>query len=780
MVAARPPASASSALPFVAAAPAAANAPPRARSRLAPLAAVAESAATAQRGAEPAWHRRLRRKRGDARALLRVASASRLLASHHSAQAAAASPSMVRGRWSSDRDGWFSRSERDGRSQSRGQGRRGDGSASRGDSQTSQHTNDLKKECEKLRKELDEARKKNGQHSQVVARPNAKEGAGREGDWMCGVCLFGTNRAARPACYRCGAAKLSSFPLGSRHVPSAGGHGNMASYASVAAAAQSQCLPSSSIPPSASTSSPTSSSTQPTGFMPSGGPHWAAQFATAPSLAAFAVPGFAGNPPRAVATAPAATVAQAQPVVDTKALKSRVDSLLEARSTLAANSLCSEALAAIDAQIARAKADLANAQPFEVALRGTLGAVTAARQALQKADAKASKLEQQVITAVAAYDAAAAEAAACRRQLADAEAATARTAGGHIDLRHLLDEDPGAAWAAFRAACEARCSPGAEGVDDNLRARAAAVFAEMQAVCALMPAKPPVAAPPSLGATAASAANPTSRPSGAQQSGAPSNLSPMAGANPFECIVTDAARQPQAADHGHAVAARPVDAGAVAAAAITESLNRQRQIQMQRAAQQEESVGAAPGRAPLLQPSSPSVPSQFEVEVAAAQATPAAAVVTPEAAVEAVELVPPLAEAERQVFQDQVEAAEREVRTQHAAATSVQQVRAQQAQAAEAASAAAAAARAQLGSEVPALPPVETVELGGSPPAAPAPVVPGAACGIVAGGSGPPVRDDAMGGGAEDSVVGKRSIAAIDSARAIAARAKARVSNPSA
>ncbi len=41
---------------------------------------------TAQRRGEPAWHRRERRARGNARALLRVAAAGRLLEGHHSAQ----------------------------------------------------------------------------------------------------------------------------------------------------------------------------------------------------------------------------------------------------------------------------------------------------------------------------------------------------------------------------------------------------------------------------------------------------------------------------------------------------------------------------------------------------------------------------------------------------------------------------------------------------------------------------------------------------------------------
>ncbi len=54
----------------------------RGRSRFRP----GVGATAPQRAGEPAWHRRARRRRGDARALLRVAAASRLLASHHSCQ----------------------------------------------------------------------------------------------------------------------------------------------------------------------------------------------------------------------------------------------------------------------------------------------------------------------------------------------------------------------------------------------------------------------------------------------------------------------------------------------------------------------------------------------------------------------------------------------------------------------------------------------------------------------------------------------------------------------
>ncbi len=61
--------------------------PPPPLSAAAPLPLVlARRLSTAQRRGEPAWHRRQRRARGNARTLLRVAAASRLLDSHHSAQ----------------------------------------------------------------------------------------------------------------------------------------------------------------------------------------------------------------------------------------------------------------------------------------------------------------------------------------------------------------------------------------------------------------------------------------------------------------------------------------------------------------------------------------------------------------------------------------------------------------------------------------------------------------------------------------------------------------------
>ncbi len=164
--------------------------------------------------AEPSWHRRARRARQHARAVVAVTQARDLLSRHHGGGGPAASPSaglMGRGRWGRDDDGWQSRR---GRSASRGRGRWGDSSGRDG-----QKYNDRggdAQEVKRLRKELDDVKRRNGQ--QAVAHPHAKEGPPRDGDWICHGCGFGTNRATRQSCFRCTAAKGASFPPGSRHV----------------------------------------------------------------------------------------------------------------------------------------------------------------------------------------------------------------------------------------------------------------------------------------------------------------------------------------------------------------------------------------------------------------------------------------------------------------------------------------------------------------------------------------------------------------------------------
>ncbi len=718
---------------------------------------------TVQRGAEPAWHRRQRRRRGDARALLRVASASKLLAAHHSAQPQpTAAPHMARGRWSRHEDGWTSWEANRGRSQSRGRSaRRGNDGTRSSDASTN-----YRKECERLQKELDSERKKNDRGAAQARgpRPNAREGPPRDDDWLCGICGFKTNRTSRLACYRCAAVKGHSFPAGSVHVPpgaTAAAHPGLAFTSSSTAS----CITSSPAP---------SSSAVPPGQAQT----WTTSFSASPS-APVLVPGFAGTPLASASFAPtaAATPVAPQSAAGIKPLKGKLDALLEARVGLAANSHCSEALASIDIQIAKARAELASAQPLEIALKGTLGAVAAARHALQRAEAKASKLEQQVVSAVAAFDAATAEVQQCRKQLTEAEATTAKTASGHVDLYQLFEVDPGAAWAAFRAAYEARCGAGAVGVTPVLRSRAAAAFAEMQSVCALLPAQPPkpasTSSPTPSGNVPTDAIN-TQAADGTVNGGAAPPAVPAAAA---AAAALDKSETPSSfpAVQGNAVPTATVDAGAVAAAAITASLERQsRGIATQLGA------GTAPGGAAvaaegLLQPSSADVPSHFEAVAAAAKAAEAAQSFRPSSESEPAELVPPLAHDERQAFQAQLGAAEREARSQAAVAAYTAHYKAQLAHAA-----AAAALVQQPQSEAAAhggaaLVPIPAVDDG-----QPEQVGTHVAGHVGDGGGGPtvpapPAIDDSMGGAAVHQVVGKRGSEAIAAAKAIAARAKAKV-----
>ncbi len=662
---------------------------------------------------------------------------------------------MARGRWRRDDDGWYSNEGR-GRSQSRGRSdHRGNGGGGGGggggknngnnSGSTNKGSNDYRRECERLRKELDDARKRNERLGHLQApRVNAKEGPQREGDWTCSVCNFGTNRHVRLACYRCGAAKGHSFPPGSPHVQAA------ALAASAALHPSPQPAPTSPTYAAAVMATSTASATS----------------SPSSTRAPLLVPGFAGAPPAAAAGPAAAAAVPGQVVMGVKPLKSRLDTLLEARAALAVNSYCTEALAAIDAQIGRARAELATAQPLEVALKSTLGAVATARQALQRAEAKTSKLEQQVVTAVSAYETAAAETELCRKQLAEAEAATARTAGGHVDLHRLLGNDPGAAWASFRAACEARCAPGAAGVDDALRVRAAAAFAEMQSVCALLPCQPPSS---SCQVSAASTAVPT-----AAAAAAGVEQSPPSAGLPEPSVVTSV----EAAGAGMADAAVhtsggvfpsqlvAVDAGAVAAAAITAALEQQRRSSPSPPPHDPGSVSSAEPAA-LLQPSSAEVPSLFEAatsvaEVAAPQPPrPAQAPSQREQ-----EIIPPLAGDELSAFQRQLGTAEREARSQQAIAAYTAHVKMQHVH---------AAAAAALVQGDPAAVPVPSAE--GSSGQSPAPPAHDAHDGDGGGGSQPqpPAKDDTMGGAAEVSAVNKRSHDAIVSAKAIAARAKAKV-----
>ncbi len=718
---------------------------------------------TALRRVEPAWHRRQRRKRGDARALLRVASASRLLALHHSSHPAeaAAAPPMGRGRWSGDDDGWFSRNSR-GRSQSRGRGGRwGSNAEGRADKER-----DYRKENEKLRKELEDSRKRMERQSQTQsARPNAKEGASREGDWLCSICNFGTNRHQRQACYRCTAARGLSFPANAASAPQGqlGAQGHTAGPTTITHPPSS----SSGIAPitSSLSSSPPPSST--TSISMQG---WIPQVGSG-RTGAFLVPGFAGAPaPPVSSTTPIASPATATPLPApcAKTLKAQLDALLQNRAAVAANPLCGAAVVSIDGQITKLREDLAQAQPLEVALRGTLGAVANARQALQRADSKLAKCEQQVVAAVAAFEAAALEAQLCRKQLADAEAATARTAGGHADLRQLVGTDPGAAWAAFRMAAEARCVPGT--VDPQVITRATAAFAEMQAICALLPAQPPAAdgAAAATGgpAAATTSAAAVSGPSAATLAGGGGAVSEQAAAQPTGAMA-----------FGGTPPAGAGDAGAVAATAINAAIEQQKLLQSVSSGSPGPSLEPNPLPPVVLQPSSPEVPSHFEVVAAAALHQAAAA-----AGSSAANSDQPLpnnvdsagraeGEAANAVSATAIDHQARENGSADqaaAAAALARQLREQTAAAAATATPTQDASKNELGP--PASPGAAAVvghaSAGGNP----------AVGGTIRSGSAPQPSDDDMGGGACNNVANKRSADAIAAGRAIAAKAKAKAS----
>ncbi len=715
---------------------------------------------TAPRREEPAWHRRQRRKRGDARALLRVASASRLLALHHSSHPAeaASAPPMGRGRWSGDDDGWFSRNSR-GRSQSRGRGGRwGNNAEGRADRER-----DDRKENEQLRKELEDSRKRMERQSQAqTARPNAKEGSSREGDWLCSMCNFGTNRHHRQACYRCTAAKSMSFPANATPAP----------QGQLGAQGPSAGTPIIAHPPSSSSgitsiSSPLSSSPPPSSTTSVSMQSWIPQLGTV-RTGTFLVPGFAGVPAPLVAPSAPLAAATPQPAPCAKTLKAQLDALLQTRAAVAANPLCGAAVASIDGQVAKLREDLAQAQPLEVALRGTLGAVANARQALQRADSKLAKCEQQVVASVAAYEAAASEAQLCRKQLADAEAATARTAGGHADLRQLFGTDPGAAWAAFRMAAEARCVPGI--VDPQVCARAAAAFAEMQAICALLPAQPPAAD----GAAAAAGGPAAASTSVAAVSGPSAATSAGGGGAASE----QAAAQPNGATaFGGPLPAGAVDAGAVAAAAITAAIEQQKLLQSVPKEAPGPALEPSSGPPVVLQPSSPEVPSHVEL-VAAAALQQAAAAAGPSAA-----------ESDHSMAEGAESAGRAEGGTAAAAAAAAIDHQEQGKESADQAAAAAAVAR-QLREQTAIAAATATPAQDGKSDELVPPATAGAAVGVglaptdgnpavngtTRNGNVPQPSDDAMGGGACNSVANKRSAEAVAAGRAIAAKAKAKAS----
>jgi hypothetical protein len=407
-------------------------------------------------------------------------------------------------------------------------------------------------------------------------------------------------------------------------------------------------------------------------------------------------------PPHTIAVAGAAPPALDGPEA-AKALKSQLERLTSAKAAIAGDSTLGHIAAGLEHQIQSIRAQLSAVQPLEVALRGTLGAVASARQALTRAEQKASKLEAQLVAALAAYDGASAEVQVCQKALADAEAATARTAGGRFDPRLLIGGHPGAALAILSEAAAARCVVGAGGVDAGLAARVQAAFAEVQNVCRLLPADVPAA--PST--TTLGGATEGVSSAGAHAAGTPAEV-------PGSEATSGGAGQPR----GGAPPAADPSAAAGPIQATSDQGNQQQQqlLVQQQAAQQLAHVQAVElaqhAQATLDQAAQCTVHQQAEAAAAAAAAT-----------------ATPVADSNL------------DLRDPGAA---VQQ-------------ASVASGGAGVGAQVGAG--------AGAPPSGGAVVVVPTV---------PPPRDDCMGGGANEGVANKRNAGAIESARVVAAKAKAR------
>ncbi len=432
---------------------------------------------------------------------------------------------------------------------------------------------------------------------------------------------------------------------------------------------------------------------------------------------------------------------------------------MAAKAHIASDPLSGHVAAGLETQIQGVRNQLAAAQPLEVALRGTLGAVSTARQALSRAEQKATKLEAQVVAAVTAYEAAATEVHSCQKALADAEAATARTAGGRVDTKIRLGAHPGAALAVLSEAAAARCVVGAPGVDLNLAARVQAAFSEVQAVCRLLPADiPPLWQP---GAPSAEAGTKGMPPTSA--SGEPSEQHMGEGAS------GGIAGSP----HGGAPSGgSPADIGAVSSDQAVQAahqhhhqllVHQQRQLQQRQQLQPQHQIHH--------------VPLPFDsAEDAIAWAQQQAA-----------------QQHHLQLQSNQLAAQAH----QQAAAVQAARMDASQTMAATGPTPTAAAPALVTNAEVGngLTPPADAIGHASSPtlqagisdadaaraatvPVAPrddAELVDGGPCNI---GDGTPPRDDSMGGGAAEGVVNKRTAAeAVDTARSIAAKAKARAAS---
>ncbi len=385
-------------------------------------------AATAPRLSEPAWHRRARRRRGDARALLRVAAAARLVAAHHSHQPSVAAPPTVgMGRWNRgstdgdydhDDNGWTTVRRNNGarngggfgRGQSRGGGGGGGGRNGGGGSSSDNH---LKEENSRLKAQLQAAQREREMATDQTRRPAARDSRPRPGDWLCAECGFSSNRPQRGWCYRCAQPKSGSFPPNSKHVAAAADGAN-------------------------------------------------------------------GD---------GAGVQAPTPLASAKAIRAKLDTLVAARRDIASVPGCEVQVQRLDEDINGIREELAAQLPVEVAVKGTLGPVAQARAAVQKAESKLAKLEGQIVALMSAHAAASAELADQKERLSSAEAATARAATSALpqnELAAALAANPAAVWSALLASIQMRVPGMPAEVVEQLNATTNA----MQRACALLPAHP--------------------------------------------------------------------------------------------------------------------------------------------------------------------------------------------------------------------------------------------------------------------------------------------------
>ncbi len=456
-----------------------------------------------------------------------------------------------------------------------------------------------------------------------------------------------------------------------------------------------------------------------------------------------------------------------------KLLKTQLDKLIAAKAHLAGDPLLGHMSASLEAQMQGIRGQIASAQPLEVALRSTLGAVATARQSLTRAESKATKCESQVVAAVAAYEAAAAEVQACKKALADAEAETARTAGGRFDPKLLIGAHPGAALAVLSEAAAARCVVGMCGVDAVLASRVHAAFQEVQAVCRLLLADVP---PPAQDEQQQGGAAPPGHAGAVAQCNGDQSSSQMG-----EGASGGSAGAPQGSATAEAIA--PVDGGvtsAQAAAAAQQQL--QQHIQQQQLQHQHQQH-----QAHLQQQSQPQqhIPpfDSAEDAIAWAQQQQAAAEQQQRALAQQqsqalAQQQQQLALAQQQELQLRAQSAAAELARQHAQAALTQAA----AQPGATATSEPAPRASSPASAAPTSAGDSSSAGGGSPTedVAAVPVAPRddgdlATNGPAGDANGTVKRDDSMGGGATDAIVNKRTAAeAVETARVIAAKAKAR------